>query len=232
MPKDRKAKAINPKAKTENVFVTPGPNPVLCKKGFERPELVRVLHKYILPGAVYKQQLVEAVKCEDIQNTAYLHTEEFLNAMQPRDPLEEMLIVQALWTHGRLAQLHRLATAPQTLDGGRTLHEAIDRAANTFRRQMLALAEYRNPRRGDSITLVKAEQANLAHQQIVNPGVEVKNMSNEQGAKHGDTGTVHRQPAQPQALEGPHTGRQGPLAGSSPAPQTVEAQHRPKNNRR
>src|SRR3712207_7603202 len=45
----------------------------------------------------------------------------------------------------------------RSLDKLRVLNDACDRAANTFRRQAQALADYRNPRRGD--TFIAAKQA-------------------------------------------------------------------------
>jgi len=193
------------------------------------PALVRLVHGSVFGGAVYSGQIREAFNLEQLTDTAYLHVDAVVKSMKPRDALEEMLIVQALWTHARLAQLHQRATVRQTLDGSRTLHEAIDRAANTFRRQMLALNEYRNPRQGDSITLVKAGQANLAHQQIVNPGLGSEKGTNEQGAKHGDGSSTPSQPAQPPTLEGHLNRSPDPLTGSGAAPATVEAKHRAKD---
>jgi hypothetical protein len=65
----------------------------------------------------------------------------------------------------------------------RVINEACDRAANTFRRQMLALAEYRRPPRSDQFVAIR--QANLANQQVVQNVESQKsqtgNASNEQG---------------------------------------------------
>src|SRR5262249_7438177 len=98
--------------------------------------------------------------------------------------MEEMLVMQALWTHARLARLTGLASQPHTPSDMSILNELCERAANTFRRQMLALSEYRNPRKGDSFIAVK--QANLAQQQVVqnveNGKPQMGNTTNEQGS--------------------------------------------------
>lgn len=82
-----------------------------------------------------------------------------------RDPLEEMLVVQALWTHTRLARLSSIANQQTTPNHIKVVHDACDRAGNTLRRQMLALAEYRRPPRTDAFMAIK--QANVAQQQVV-----------------------------------------------------------------
>ena len=71
----------------------------------------------------------------------------------------------------------------------RVLNDACDRAANTFRKLMLALAEYRRPPRSDAFVSIK--QANVAGQQVVHNAAaeagqqaqaeKVQNASNEQG---------------------------------------------------
>ena len=85
--------------------------------------------------------------------------------MKPRDVIEEMLIVQMAWTHARLARLSAVAMDQTQTQNVRVVNEAADRAANTFRRQMLALAEYRKPPRSDAFVAIK--QANVAAQQVV-----------------------------------------------------------------
>jgi len=67
-------------------------------------------------------------------------------------------------------------------DRARTLNELADRASNTFRRQMLALREYRRPHRAaDPLTTIR--QANIAQQQIVQnlERTQDENATSEQG---------------------------------------------------
>src|SRR5450432_232553 len=89
---------------------------------------------------------------------------DLIRRMEPRDPVEEMLVAQMVWMHGRVVQLTRIASAQKNLEWSALMNEQADRAANLFRRQMLALAEYRRPRKR-SFTAIK--QANIAGQQVV-----------------------------------------------------------------
>jgi hypothetical protein len=86
-------------------------------------------------------------------------------SVQPRDAIEEMLLMQMAWTHARLARLSGIAHQQTATSNVRIVNDACDRAASTFRRQMLALAEYRRPARTDAFTVVK--QLNAAQQQLV-----------------------------------------------------------------
>jgi hypothetical protein len=88
------------------------------------------------------------------------------DSIRPRDVIEEMLIMQMAWTHARLARLVDRAPLQENRENVRIVHDACDRAAATFRRQMLALAEYRRPPRTDAFVAI--HQANLANQQVVN----------------------------------------------------------------
>lgn len=89
-----------------------------------------------------------------------------------------------LFTHARLVHLSSLANKQTRVEWAAMMNAAADRAANTFRRQMLALAEYRRPSRragGDSFTAIG--QANIAAQQVIQnnaPGIHEK-ATNEQG---------------------------------------------------
>lgn len=107
------------------------------------------------------------------------------DTVQPRDALEEMLVVQMAWTHARLARLSAIANDQTATTNVRVLNDACDRAAGTFRRQMLALAEYRRPPRTENFVAIK--QANVAAQQVVqnvqnqNSNLQNPVASNEQG---------------------------------------------------
>ena len=91
-------------------------------------------------------------------------------SLQPRDPFEELLNVQYAWTHARLGKLSIQAANQELTANVRVVNEACDRAANTSRRLMLALAEYRRPPRQDQFVAIK--QANVAAQQVVQNHVE------------------------------------------------------------
>ena len=114
---------------------------------------------------------------------ALTYAADVMDRMKPRDPLELMLIVQALGAHARVLHLTNLANQQTTLDRVRTTHEYADKASNTYRRLILALTEYcRPPRTGDSFTGIK--QANIAAQQVVNNVEQRENTTNEQGSSN------------------------------------------------
>jgi hypothetical protein len=97
------------------------------------------------------------------------YAQDLIARFGPRDPIEEMMVSQMVVTHGRLLQLTSMAVNQTNLKWAQLMNDAADRASNTFRRLVLALADYRNPRRGNSFTAIG--QANIAQQQIVNPPV-------------------------------------------------------------
>ena len=72
---------------------------------------------------------------------AELFLQSIRESVQPRDAIEEMLVVQMAWTHARLARLSAIAHNQEQRGNVQVVHDACDRAANTFRRQMLTLAE-------------------------------------------------------------------------------------------
>lgn len=94
---------------------------------------------------------------------------DLMKRFTPRDAIEELLFGQMVLTYGRMVYLSAYAPQQNNVKWAAMMHEATDRAANTFRRQMLALSEYRAPRRANSFTAIG--QANLAAQQVVNQGI-------------------------------------------------------------
>lgn len=149
------------------------------------------LHGSILTGGIYHSLLHYLVNdvwgsgtslSNSTTATSVLAAGDFLRMMKPRDAMEELLLSQVLWTHGRIALLTNAMAYKRDVDDLARLGEMIERASNTFRRQMLTLAEYRRPAavRGPVTSI---EQANIAGQQIImNQGAkENENTTNEQG---------------------------------------------------
>ena len=137
-----------------------------------------------------------------------------------------MLVVQALMAHARVLHLTNPANRQESFQGLRIVNEYADRASNTYRRLMLALAEYRKPPRGgDSFTAIK--QANIAQQQVVMNGETSRagNATNEQG-DGPDARRRHEPREAPQALPAEPRGA-GILAGIGPAREAVGAPPRP-----
>lgn len=155
------------------------------------PESARRVHLHAMLGSVYANSIGSRIHTmfagHDLRESALLYARNTIDRMAPRDPMEEMLIAQALATHARVMHLTSLANIQERLENVRTVHEYADRASNTYRRQMLALAEYRKPpRAGDSFTAIK--QANIAGQQVVmnSENSPTENTTNEQGSSHAE----------------------------------------------
>lgn len=143
------------------------------------------------------------------------------DSVKPRDALEELLCVQMAWTHARLARLNVYVASEKTFKGLKIFNEAADGAANTYRRQLLALNDYRNLRRANAFTAIK--QANIAQQQVIqqnqNEKSENTKSTNEQGL-----------PASP-ALLSHVEGLEFPERIGQPY-EAVAAEHRPEHTRR
>lgn len=138
-------------------------------------------------GAILSRQSQTFVKDTDGSDGARAFLAALRESVQPRDAVEEMLLLQMAWQHARLGRLSSIAGQQENRENLRVVNDACDRAANTFRRQVLALAEYRRPPRADAFFAIK--QANLANQQVVqhveNQISNGGNATNEQGSiKH------------------------------------------------
>ena len=187
-------------------------------------QAVKEVFLNVVGGAVLTAQMKPFVS-GDSEATATRSAELFVEAIresvQPRDALEEMLVVQMAWTHARLARLSAIAHNQEQRGAVQVVNDACDRAANTFRRQMLALAAYRQPSQPGSFVAIR--QANVANQQVVqnvdsqkpSPEIEKHSTSNEQGSAP---------PALPPVAE-----RIELPAGGGAEKQAVAAKHRPQN---
>ena len=149
------------------------------------PESARFMHTRAATGLVYRnaihKRLGPLFEGMNAAQSAFTYADDVMDRMEPRDPLEEMLVSQAMCAHARVLHLTDLANHQTSLDGMKTVHEYADKASNTYRRLMLALAEYRRPpKAGDTYTAIR--QANIAGQQVVMNG---ENATNEQGCTDG-----------------------------------------------
>jgi len=173
-------------------------------------------------GSAVQQRLGQLCSGVNLNDGGCNFIEDMLARMAPRDPLEEMLVIQAALAYARVLHLTEYANRQERLESIRTVNEYADRASNTYRRLMLALAEYRRPARGgDSFTAIR--QANIAGQQVVQNG-EVrtsKKATNEQGSEVSEA---------PQALP---TDSKGPvvLAGLGTPREAVGTVHGAKDTR-
>jgi len=152
------------------------------------PKIGKQVHINIMTSAVHSSGLAKRIGKMivgiDLGQTSDGFVEHVFKGMNPQDPAEEMLVSQLVLAHTRAMHLADLAICQTNLDQIRIVNEYADKAANTYRRLMLALGEYRRPRKGgDSYTQI--QQANIANQRIVdnreNPND--KNTTNEQGCR-------------------------------------------------
>lgn len=156
--------------------------------------------------------------------SAAIFVEAIKESVQPRDAIEEMLLLQLAWTHARIARLSSIAPNQTSAANVRVVNDACDRATNMFRRMMLALSEYRRPPRNDSFVAIR--QANVANQQVV---------QNVQGSaakpENPNATTSNEQGCVPPSLP-PIDGGTGFAEGSRGPAQTVAQEHRPAHGER
>lgn len=102
------------------------------------PKAARLLHGNILPAAVYsnacRQRLAGIFGDVDLGASAITYADDLIERMAPRDPAEEMLVVQMLMAHARVMHLTSLANVQERLVPLRIVNEYADRASNTYRR--------------------------------------------------------------------------------------------------
>lgn len=123
----------------------------------------------------------------DYAQSSITYTSAVFDRTAPRDPLEEMLVAQLVATHTRAMNLADLAMAQRDIDAIRVINEYADRASNTYRRLMLAMAEYRKPPKGGDTHI---RQANIAAQQVVlnaDDAGEKQSATNEQGYERSES---------------------------------------------
>lgn len=126
------------------------------------------LHQDGIDGSVYRAFLSGLGEQSGfMEGTALAYARDLIDSMKPRDAMERTLVVHALWCHGRVMKLNLMLARTIRLHEVKTLSELIDRASNDFRKSMVALVEYRRPRRR---ALKFIAQQNNARQQIVQNG--------------------------------------------------------------
>jgi len=89
---------------------------------------------------------------------------ELMTQLGPRDAVETMLVAQMIATFSRSMFLSRHANKQKHPKWFALYSEECDRTMNLYRKQMQALAEYRQPRRR---TFTAIRTANFAEQQVV-----------------------------------------------------------------
>ena len=95
--------------------------------------VARRIHGGILAGTAYNAalspQLADKFNGANISASSVAYAEDLLERMAPRDPMEEMLVNQALLAYARVMHLSSLANQQTTLDAIRIVNEYADRAS-------------------------------------------------------------------------------------------------------
>lgn len=154
-------------ARQSKVRASSGPEAAECQHDGEPLALAerRALHGRTVPSVVYGVAVGPIVGSAR-EFEASEHARDVIDRMAPRDPAEEMLVAQMLFAHARAMHLSQLATRQTDAEAVRIANEYADRASNTYRKLLLALAEYRRPARSiEALTVVA--QANIAGEQVV-----------------------------------------------------------------
>jgi len=120
---------------------------------------------------------------------AFAHITDTLAALQPRDAAEAMLIEQMTLTHARIVTLSAESLLQQSESWRQLMSEEYERSSNLFRRQMLALHEYRQPPKR---TFVAVHHANIAGQQIVQQQIGARGANDDNGQEV--LPTLHQRP--------------------------------------
>ena len=171
-------------------------------------ELVRVLHDLGLSSDTYVRMLGRR-GAELLATTGHDFVDQFVEQMQPRNPVERMLALQTLWQHLRIGriieQADRCVNEPEL---AKAYGAVLENAMNTFRRHVQALDALRSPK---PLQFIRGSQVNVGQQQIVSNGhgVTQSNASrvecaNEEGLPAPDgQETIQiepRRPNQPEAI--------------------------------
>src|SRR5688572_613171 len=108
----------------------------------------KTLHLYVVGGQILGAiadtlNLIKSPDQATSRTIAHWYLNELLRSIRPGDGVEEMLLIQMAMVHQRIGNLSLQAAEQVRTKNVAVINQAIDGACNVFRRQMLALAEYR-----------------------------------------------------------------------------------------
>lgn len=138
---------------------------------------VRALYHEALPAVVLNMCLRVPGAQPLVAESAVARVRNICEQMQPRDPIEGMLIRQLIITDARILTLSVEAADQISADTFRVMNEALMATSNLFRRQVAALTAYKQAAAGAAKPI---QQTNIAGQMVVN-----NNSANELGSKDG-----------------------------------------------
>ncbi len=125
------------------------------------------LHTLGLDAGTYTR-LLEARGTGAAETTAFDFVEQYLEQMQPRNPLERMLAIQSLWQHIRVSSLCLREARCSDAKEAAAIRTAIEQAMNTFRRQVQAVRDLQTPR---PVNLIRGGQVNVGNDQVITNNV-------------------------------------------------------------
>lgn len=127
------------------------------------PEFIAYQHQLRTDALPYMTMLLQDGQEETVEtSTEYIKA--YLKEMAPRSPMERMLAMQMLWQHVRIGKMVKMVSNPSNgeLEVFSSLNATLETAMNTYRRQVLAYQQLREP-----VQPIKATQLNVAKQQVV-----------------------------------------------------------------
>ncbi len=131
---------------------------------------------------------------ERLSPDASSFVERYLEEMAPRNPVEQMLAMQMLWQHLRIARLTRETCSEFLPELLKPYNEALESAMRTSIRQAKAWQAIREPQ---AINLINGRQINVGQQQIINGPSDGRHASeNQSGANEQGLLNGHQQSGQ------------------------------------
>jgi hypothetical protein len=163
-----------------------------------------------------------------------------LEAGQPTDPVEIMLLEQLTLAHHRVAQLHAQAEQAKSFEEMKIVSTAAARLTGEVRRLALALKQYREPSGRRQFTVVRQQNVSAGGQQVAyfsqtdksQSRIPFNNVSTEQvsgrreharpTALISESETASSRPAKPALARPLDAGGFGSATASGPSEQTVD----------
>ena len=145
--------------------------------------------------------------------------ERFLEEMAPRNPVEQMLAMQMLWQHLRIARLTREACLEIDPESLKPFNDALESAMRTSVRQANAWQSIREPQ---AVNLINGQQINVGQQQIIGSVSDDRRPSEDQNGAN-EQGLLDGQQRSAQAALPAHTQGTGFAPPRGPAHEAMES---------
>jgi hypothetical protein len=152
----------------------------------DRTTLESLMAVELLDGAFFGAML--GLEKSDWLRRGPAYLQQLYRDMAVNDPLERMLVEQLAWTHQRLKTLSLIAIkAEGSPERQLATSDQCDKAMNAFRRGMLALKQYRSRRaKAPRVAIQQVNESGPGHVLVTGEADAPENVTNEQGANHGE----------------------------------------------